>query len=67
MTWNVEVIEDRGHADATDRPYIVKINGRTMTNKQHNPRRFASSITAAVAGAKRVDELRLAQGKERPL
>lgn len=56
--YKVEVIEDPGRAGAHDRPYIVKINGHVLLSKQHNPRRFSDSAKAAVAGAKRVDELR---------
>jgi hypothetical protein len=58
MTYEVTPILDSGHADAFRRPYIVKVNGQTLMTKQLNPRRFADSISAAIAGAKHVDELK---------
>lgn len=54
----IEPVEDRGHADAWERPFMVKVNGEILMNKQLNPRRFKTSIAAAIAGAKYVDELK---------
>lgn len=56
--YTVEPIYHPGHADAHSRPYIVKVNGRTLMNNAHNPRRFKDSMKAAVAGAKEVDRLK---------
>lgn len=56
--YTVEPVYKPGHADADQRPYIVKVNGTTLMNNQHNPRRFKNSMTAAVAGAKEVDRLK---------
>lgn len=56
--YEVEPIYQPGHTDAEARPYIVKVNGKTLMNAQFNPRRFKDSMKAALAGAKEVDRLK---------
>jgi hypothetical protein len=41
------------------RPYIVKIDGWTVTDKAGRPKRFKDSIAAAIGGAKHIDWLRV--------
>jgi hypothetical protein len=40
------------------KPYVVKVNGKTLLDRSFNLRRFKDSKTAAIAGAKEVDRLR---------
>lgn len=57
MSYEVKVHED--HL-TSPKPYSVTVNGEFLTKRSGGRRRFSSSIGAAVAGAKKVDELRAA-------
>lgn len=58
--WNVEPVElalDHGRSNGA-KPYIVKVNGWTVTDKRGTPKRFKDSIAAAIGGARHVDWLK---------
>lgn len=56
--YTVEPVYSANHGYAAERPYIVRVNGKTLLNNQHSPRRFKDSMKAAVAGAKEVDRMK---------
>ena len=58
MSNAIDVREDHNGGYASDKPFIVYVNGKLLSTKAYNPRRFKTSIAAAIAGAKHVDELR---------
>lgn len=55
MGYKIEPVEIN---DDSARPYVVTVNGVTLLDKRGRPRRFSSSITAAVAGSNEACRLR---------